>query len=136
MMLAKDFMLNDVEYIVCDATKGYAPRAAGIELLAHRRYGIGADRVMVFTGTSEEPSFLLYAADGRELVPEKADYLVLAAYLGSEGIQPNVAEMVHALGDQALVAKSSLAPSFELHVTESFCKKLRALDRRAESLAS
>lgn len=135
MMIVKSFTLDNVEYMVCDSTKGYVPMAAGIELLANRRLGVGADRVMIFTGTKQEPSFCLYYADGTQIVPERRDYLVFACYLKAEGIAANAAEMAKALGDQAILDVQGLQlASFEAHVTEAFCDKLRVLDAKAETM--
>ena len=136
MMIVKNFVVNDVEYMICDSTKGYVPMASGIELLANRRLGVGADRVIVFTGTQQEPSFRLYGADGEEQEPQHEDYLVFACYLREEGIAANAAEMAKALGEQAFIAAAELHPvSFEAHVTGAFCERIRALDKKEQVLA-
>lgn len=136
MMIVKNFTLDNVEYMVCDSTKGYVPERAGLALLANRRLGVGADRVLVFTGTQQQTSFQLYDAAGKELSAQKQDYLVFAAYLQREGITANAVEMVKALGDQAVLGARGMDIScFEVHVTEAFCQKLRSFEQKAEKLA-
>lgn len=134
MMTAKGFIAADNEYIVCDAAEGYVPGAAGIELLAHRRHGVGADRVLVVR-QGRHPAFRLYAADGTELEPEKIDYMVFACYLKQKGMVLTAVELVHILGDRALVATQDLQlASFDIHVTENFCQKMRTLDAKDKAM--
>ena len=135
MMVARNYMLHGLEYMVWNGTRGYMPGRKAIRLLAHRRSGVGADRVMVFTGSGQEPSFRLYGTDGGSLAAGREEYLILARYLRDEGIAVNAAELVRHLGAEALRAAGEKLPSFEVRLTESFLAKLRACDEASSAVA-
>ena len=75
MMIVRIYKVEKQEYMVMDGTTGFMPGAAAIRLLAHRRFGVGADRVLVFTGSEEIPSFKAFTADGEEQEMQEADLL-------------------------------------------------------------
>ena len=78
MMIVRIYKVEKQEYMVMDGTTGFMPGAAAIRLLAHRRFGVGADRVLIFTGSEEIPSFKAFTADGEEQEMQEADYAALA----------------------------------------------------------
>ena len=107
MMLVQDFVVEDKEYMVLDGTAGFMPGEAAIRLLAHRRQGVGADRVLVFTGTDEVPSFVAFRADGTAEALTAEDYRVL----------------------------SLSVPTCEIRLTEHFVQKMREADIAYENVA-
>lgn len=100
MMIVRIYKVEKQEYMVMDGTTGFMPGAAAIRLLAHRRFGVGADRVLVFTGSEEIPSFKAFTADGEEQEMQEVDYAALA----------------------------KVKEDFEVHLTDSFVRRLRAAD--------
>ena len=54
------------------AEGSYLPGTAGVRLLADRRQGVGADRILVFTSTKAEPSLLVYTPEGEAAKAEPA----------------------------------------------------------------
>lgn len=77
MMLVRSYLVEDKEIMVLDGTAGYMPGEAAIRLLTSRQ-GVGADRVLVFTGTQEIPSFTAFTKDGVREELTAADYCVLS----------------------------------------------------------
>ena len=110
MMMIKNYTTAEKEYMVLNgSTMRVMPGAAAIRLLADRHQGVGADRVLVFTGTHEEPSFLVYEADGTQANAAPMDYKILVRYLAEEGIAANPAELAKVFGDQAFVERMKAA---------------------------
>ena len=138
MMMIKNYTTAEKEYMVLNgSTMRDMPGAAAIRLLADRHQGVGADRVLVFTGTHEEPSFLVYEADGTQVDAEAMDYKILVRYLAEEGIAANPAELAKVFGDQAFVEAFS-TPSvtrLEFHVTDAFVARMKDADAKAERMA-
>lgn len=106
MMVLHSYRIAGREILVFDGTKGYMPGAAAIRLLAGRK-GVGADRIIVYTGTKEIPSFRVFAADGGEQTMTAEDYRVL----------------------------SRSWADFELHVTDFFVGLMREADARFAAAA-
>ncbi|MDY4416025.1 diaminopimelate epimerase [Selenomonas sp.] len=138
MMMIKNYTTAEKEYMVLNgSTMRDMPGAAAIRLLADRHQGVGADRVLVFTGTHEEPSFLVYEADGTQANAAPMDYKILVRYLAEEGIAANPAELAKVFGDQAFVEAFS-TPSvtrLEFHVTDAFVARMKDADAKAERMA-
>ena len=108
MMLVRVYLVEDKEVMVLDGTAGFMPGSSAVRLLADRHQGVGADRIIVFTGTQEIPSFRVYTAKGEQQEMSAADYRVLARS----------------------------KEDYELHVTEYFVGRLRQMDAIEESVAS
>ena len=137
MMEIKNYTTAEKEYMVLNgSTMRVMPGAAAIRLLAGRRQGVGADRVLIFTGTHEQPSFLVYEADGTQAEAESMDYKILVRYLAEEGIAANPAELAKVFGDQAFVEAFSTpqVTKIEFHVTDAFLAKMEAADAKEEKL--
>ncbi len=138
MMVVFSYTMDGKEYLVLNASEkgNFLPQAAGVRLLADRHQGVGADRVLVFTGTKEEPSLLVYTPEGEEVAPSQSDYKILVRYLAEAQIAANPAEIAHAFGDQAFVKayEGARVSRVEFRVTESFLSRLREADREAERL--
>ena len=135
MMEIKNYTTAEKEYMVLNgSTMRVMPGTAAIRLLADRHQG--ADRVLVFTGTHEEPSFLVYEADGTQTEPEAMDYKIIVRYLAEEGIAANPAELAKVFGDQAFVEAFSTpeVTKLEFHVTDAFVAKMEAADAKEEKL--
>lgn len=139
MMVVFSYRMDGKEYLVLNASEqgSFLPKAAGVRLLSDRHQGVGADRVLIFTGTKEEPSLLVYTPEGEEDAPEQTDYRVLVRYLAEAHIAANPAEIAHAFGDQAFVrAFEERVSRVEFRVTDSFLSRLREADAQAERLVS
>ena len=56
MMMVMSYTVDGKEYLVLNASAegSFLPGMAGVRLLADRHQGVGADRVLVFTGTKAE----------------------------------------------------------------------------------
>ncbi len=134
MMQAFSYTVNGKEYMVLNASDdtGYMPQSAGIRLLADRHQGIGADRVLVFTGTEEEPSMLVYTPEGCEVEADTADYRVLVRYLADVDIAANPAEIARALGDHAFIeaAAANSISRVEFRLTANFVSRMREADEK------
>ena len=125
----KIYSINHMEYMVLDGTSGIMPGQAGLELLANRLLGVGVDRVMIFVGTEQEPSFRLYSANGLSAKADKDAYVVLARYLHDCQFAPNASEMVRHLGEKALTAGMENGIScMDVRITESFWQQALKLD--------
>ena len=88
--------------MVCNTAEGYVPGTAARELLADRRHGVGADRIL-FVNPLGGQELQVFAADGRATEAGIHDWLIFALYLRQEGLTANAAEFARELGDQALV---------------------------------
>ena len=106
MMLIRSYLVEDKEVMVLDGTAGFLPGAAAIRLLTGRQ-GVGADRVLVFTGTEEIPSFRAYTKEGILEEATAEDYRILA----------------------------NSRPDFEIRLTEHFVSLMRGADEESEAAA-
>lgn len=61
-----------------DGTQGFLPDAMTARMLCDKKGGVGADRLLVFTGTEAVPSFTAYLADGTQEDLTAEDYALLA----------------------------------------------------------
>ena len=116
MWIVRNYILQGVEYMVCDGQSGYVPGMAGMELLADRCQGVGADRILLLDEPGAEP-LQAFEADGSSAVLQPEDFCVAdcarAADIGSE-----------------------VSMSFEAHVTAAFCRRMAACDQKSSALAS
>ncbi len=128
MKSGKIYSIDHTEYLVLDGTCDMMPGREGLKQLSDRRQGVGADYVMIFTGTEQEPSFLLYRSDGKRTALSRESYAVLAKYLRETHAVPNVPEMVRHLGEQALSAGSEKVSTFEVRITNFFWKQVLQAD--------
>ncbi len=135
MKIARHYIIDGVEIMVLDGRDDFMLGSRGMALLAHRKLGVGADRILVFTGTEEQPSFIAYDTDGCFSEARRSDYVVLACYLRDCGISPNVAEMLRNLGMDVLAAARAEIESLEIHITEYFWNKALEQDARMETAA-
>lgn len=132
MQIVMNFLFNGVEYMIYKVS-GYMPGPAGIELLCNRKYGIGADRMLVYTDAQNQPSFRVFSSAGEETAADEQDFLIFMHYLREQNIPGNMAEFAKALGDQALVKAGHVgenAALTEVHVTDAFCDRIRESDRK------
>ena len=137
MMIVKNYTFQGVEYMVCNTAEGYVPGTAARELLADRRHGVGADRIL-FVNPLGGQELQVFAADGRATEAGIHDWLIFALYLRQEGLTANAAEFARELGDQALVRVQTVLSEvsfFEAHVTTAFCHRLEAIDKGTEMMA-
>jgi len=100
MLVVRNYIVDDQEYMVLDGTAGFMPGSEAVRLLTNRRIGVGADRVLVFTGTDSVPSFVAYSPEGEQQELTAADYRVL----------------------------SYTKPDYEIHITDCFIRRLKAAD--------
>ena len=129
MRILKDYIYENIEYLVTDGRDGFNPSADGIRMLASRKVGVGADKIIVFHGSAECPSFTVYDADGNKVEASREDVLVFAYYLRCEGIPASAVEIVHALGDQAILDIHDLhLPEMEVRLTEHFICQMSGVD--------
>ena len=135
MIITRSYIVNHTEYLVLDGSHGYMPGQEGIRLLAHRREGIGADRVIVFTGSEREPSFQLFDDAGMMMPAAKQDYIALVCYLREQNLAANAGEIGRHLGAQVWEVSLVEVPHFEAHVTEHFLGRMKEADRQAEATA-
>jgi hypothetical protein len=137
MLIVRNFTFQDVEYMVCDTKAGYVPGMAGIELLANRRLGVGADRVLIMD-TEGKPSLRAFTMHGQETAVTVEDILIAAYAVHTDGRAACAKAILKARGSQAYSRLQELAgkvDSFEAHVTDAFCRRMESLDRQVESLA-
>ncbi|MDD7056723.1 MAG: diaminopimelate epimerase [Selenomonadaceae bacterium] len=78
MFSAKIYHMEQQEILVLDGTQGFLPGMAAIQRICSRGLGVGLDRVILFTGTEQHPSFRAYTTDGVETELTSADMRVLA----------------------------------------------------------
>ncbi len=78
MFSAKIYHMEQQEILVLDGTQGFLPGTAAIQRICSRGLGVGLDRVIIFTGTEQHPSFRAYTTDGVETALTSADMRVLA----------------------------------------------------------
>ncbi|WP_196591069.1 hypothetical protein [Pectinatus frisingensis] len=137
MHVVMNFLYGDIEYMVYEAVD-YMPGSASMELLCSRKYGIGADRMLIFTDAHTEPSFRVFTAAGEEVAAVEQDFLVFAYYLRQQNVPGNAAEIVRVLGDQTLIKVKNIEKdlsTIEIHLTDNFCEKMRKLDKKNSNLA-
>ena len=78
MLLVRLYQVEDKEVMVMDGTQGYMPEANAIRLLASRKSGVGADRVIVHAGPQGKQGFRAFTADGQETELTAEDCLLLS----------------------------------------------------------
>lgn len=78
MLLVRLYRVEDKEVMVMDGTQGYMPEAKAIRLLASRKLGVGADRVIVYMGKQTKQGFRAFDAAGHEDELTAEDCLLLA----------------------------------------------------------
>ncbi len=78
MLLVRLYRVEDKEVMVMDGTNGYMPEMGAIRLLASRKSGVGADRVIVYCGKQNRDGFRAFTADGRETELTAEDCLLLS----------------------------------------------------------
>lgn len=78
MLLVRLYRVEDKEVMVMDGTNGYMPETGAIRLLASRKSGVGADRVIVYCGKQNRDGFRAFTADGRETELTAEDCLLLS----------------------------------------------------------
>ena len=105
MLLVKSFLAEGKEYMVLDGRQGFMPGPAAVRLLMDREAGLGGDRLLVLSGSAEQPCLMMYLADGTA-VPAGAKGQVLLRHRAD----------------------------FELRMTDSFVYRLREADEAEESL--
>lgn len=83
MFKLNGYELNGIEYIVIDDRDIFV-NTASLELLASRKYGVGADRLLL---VSVEAGKLLSVMDNgcRVQIPTSDDYQVFASFLNGKG---------------------------------------------------
>ena len=113
MRILKDYIYENIEYLVTDGRDGFNPSADGIRMLASRKVGVGADKIIVFHGSAECPSFTVYDADGNKVEASREDVLVFAYYLRCEGIPAS------AVGDTTIGVSSESCPAAIASITNS-----------------
>lgn len=72
------YLADGRQILMMDGTQGFMPDAMSARMLCDKVDGIGADRLIVFTGTEEVPSFTAYRADGTQENLTAEDYAVLS----------------------------------------------------------
>ena len=78
MLLVRLYQVEDKEVMVMDGTQGYMPEANAIRLLANRKAGVGADRVIVYVGKQTKQGFRAFTAEGHETELTAEDCLLLS----------------------------------------------------------
>ena len=78
MLLVRLYQVEDKEVMVMDGTQDYMPGADAIRLLASRKSGVGADRVIVYAGKQTKQGFRAFTADGQETELTAEDCLLLS----------------------------------------------------------
>ena len=137
MMVVKNYTFQGVEYMVCSRQAVYVPGPAAMELLADRRHGVGADRILL-VDVEEPQSMQVFTANGSACAATAEDWRVFACFLRQAGMTATAAVFARALGDRALVDLPVMMKEmsyFEAHVTTAFCRRLAALDKETEILA-
>ncbi len=122
MWVVRNFTFKNVEYMVCNIQTGYMPGMAGLELLADRHLGVGADRILLL---GPEQQLHVFSAQGCEQKPEAADRLIMAYARQTESRRLDARF-------QVLQREISF---FEAHVTQAFCHRMEAADKSTEALA-
>ncbi len=78
MFSIQAYVVEDKEVMVLDGTQGFMPGTAAIRRLCSRWNGVGADRLILFTGTEQHPSFRAFEADGTECDLTAEDLKILS----------------------------------------------------------
>lgn len=123
MLAVKNYKVNGSEYMAIDGRE-FSPDGAEIAAIADRRSGVGADFVMVLTGVKTAP-FRLYDKDGFSVPAGRDAYRVLARCQADGKTAVDAAYMVRHLHGDALAAAGDAGIScFEIHITDSFLKRI------------
>ncbi|WP_196603571.1 hypothetical protein [Pectinatus haikarae] len=132
MQIVMNYVFRGIEYMVYEAQE-YVPGAAGIRLLGSRRYGIGADRILIMENLSPNSNFQIFTADGNEIAATEQDYLILRCYLqqnissenfaDTDSFKKDILKMVRQIGEEEIC-------NAEIHLTDNFIDKMREEDRQ------
>ena len=103
MLLTDVFIIDDKEIMIIDAKKGFVPSSGSVRILADRRLGVGADRILVVLNAGALVEYRVYNQTGELVNMTAADYKALA----------------------------SKVPAFEVHLTDYFVDVLRQTEVKA-----
>jgi len=78
MLLVRLYRVEDKEVMIMDGTNDFMPEKKAICLLASRKAGVGADRVIVYCGKKNKQGFRAFTAEGMETELTAEDCLVLS----------------------------------------------------------
>ena len=79
MLLTEVFIIDNKEIMIIDAKKGFIPSASSVRILADRRLGVGADRILVVLNTGAGAEYRVYNRAGELVNMTAADYKALAS---------------------------------------------------------
>ena len=79
MLLTEVFIIDNKEIMIIDAKKGFMPSASSVRILADRRSGVGADRILVVLNTGVQAEYRVYNQAGELVNMTAADYKALAS---------------------------------------------------------
>jgi len=77
MLLVRLYRVEDKEVMIMDGNQGYMPGENAIRLLASRKFGVGADRVIIHSEMNGQCSFTVYDAEGYACALTAADRALL-----------------------------------------------------------
>ncbi|TCS80430.1 hypothetical protein [Pectinatus cerevisiiphilus] len=138
MQVVMNFILEGIEYMVYE-THGYVPGPAGIELLGSRRYGLGADRILLLSNVQKQTVFEVFTSDGEAAAASEKDYLILKYYLEQNVLGKDTAQdrlldtdVVKNIYD---VAGTDIL-SCEVHLTDNFIGRMQAADDKQSNASA
>ncbi|MDQ0203149.1 hypothetical protein [Pectinatus haikarae] len=124
MQIVMNYVFRGIEYMVYEAQE-YVPGAAGIRLLGSRRYGIGADRILIMDNLSPNSNFQIFTADGNEIAAAEQDYLIVEHH---RKMQKSTMQNIGRIAENEFL-------SFEIHLTECFVGRLKEADVQSRIIA-
>ncbi len=122
MKIGKIYNMENKEYLVLNGTDPRMPDRSGRKILMDRKYGVGADYILVFTGSDQEPSFLLYGINGESILPGREAYIIQARYLRDIQTDPKESLRLHDPVDGTEIT------SCEVRITDYFWGRILPLE--------
>ncbi len=122
MMVVMNYLFEGIEYMVCSSEDVQGIGSEGLALLADRRHGVGADKIIIANG-SAYGSFEVYGKDGGRISADAEAWKVMAVHARRTGLVLDSQKLARAIGENAIETQPMSVA--EIHVTNYFCGVLK-----------
>ena len=129
MMVVMNYLFEGIEYMVCSSEDVQDISSEGLALLADRRHGVGADKIIVANTGSAYCGFEVFDKDGEHSPAGAEEWKVMAAHARRTGLVLDAQKLAHAVGESAI--EELPMGVAEIHVTNYFCGVLKESNKVA-----
>lgn len=124
MMNVMNYLFEGIEYMVCSSEDVQGIGSEGLALLADRRKGVGADKIILVDTKGFYSEFEVFDNMGEHCPAGISEWNVMSAHARKNGLVLDPQKLAHAMGEKA-IEESQIMGVAEIHVTDYFCGVLR-----------